>query len=856
MGWLLSYGMSWGQDQAIFLSDMAFVFGAGEARTYLREEMQAFSDQHHVRLAFTLLPESSPPMKSMPAAWMKATYSNSLPLAWLSLPGTARTNTTRRHQVQINDALAQRLPPATAEQIVNEWLTYYDNLPPQSGMQMGFELVIRKLGDYLQALPPPEVVPTITFANEEAVGSRPPLGLDAFTYEVHRSQYDQETVNEEPYPVAWKALLSGQTTSVLAQIDEGVSFPPGLAFKQNGNAIATQPATENHQQQLTLTGQMNEQEGDVEVYASSEENAELVGKLRTISYDALYQKLVLVVLDDVMDDAPYLARLSRELPAILAQAGVSLTVESQELDTEWGDRDVPLEDETSGLLSNYPDQLKRVIKDYRKEHEEEKETAYIFLAGSSRTGKLGYMPKKRAYGFVYLHEHDNEEPVEKTIAHELGHGLFRLEHTFEAYPALTKGSTNNLMDYGRGTRLHKYQWDLVHNPEAMLGWFQDEEESASYDCPRWFSKDEDCESVGKVLRMTKKASANGMELITYGSTWKREIEALDIDLEGVRFSKIKVINMVDEGKNVSYFTKDYQDFRQSYLNAEGETEKLEGFILQTASTVSSEGKLLASVPAVKILLYEDAAIFEERKEFLRTYLFGEASNEITIPVPEVSMKKEERPKKEEKPQPKKSEEIEAILSHATTATVVGDKFTKATACNICVRSALYLIKGDSALFPMDGSGYHDPNNNYESREIKGYITPNGNAKRIKGDFDNLPGNPTLNERFVEVKKTDKETWQEYFKRLQDQADIGKILVGVMLNSSGSSGHIMMVMPGGLIEISRDEPMYGEYFFDKGIKKLPRVLECGNQNRDTKAPLCRQVDRRGAQERLKWFKYTK
>ena len=34
------------------------------------------------------------------------------------------------------------------------------------------------------------------------------------------------------------------------------------------------------------------------------------------------------------------------------------------------------------------------------------------------------------------------------------------------------------MDYRGGTRLHKYQWDYIHNPEAMLGWFQDDEENA------------------------------------------------------------------------------------------------------------------------------------------------------------------------------------------------------------------------------------------------------------------------------------------------------------------------------------------------------------------------------------------
>ena len=478
LGWLLSYGMSWGQDKVIYLNDLAFVFGSGEARTYLRQDMQAFYEQHHVRLAFTLLPESSPSYQ------VNARQDESLlleqPSACLSITTwhDERNYHYRRHEVQINEALAQRLPQATAKQIVNEWLSYYHSLPPESSMQMGLELVMIKLGDYLSALPPPEVVPTITFANAKATGAHPPLGLDAFTDQVHHSHYQHTEVNKAPYPVAWKALLSGQPTSVLAQVADSLSFPPGLIFKQNGNNIASQPTSRNHQQQLMLTGQMHEQEGYVDVYASREEDAELVGKLNTISYDALYQKLVLIVLDGVMEDPPYLAKLSREVQAIFAQAGVSLTVESQEFDTEWADRDVPLQDETSGLLSNYPDELKRVIKDYCKEHEEEKQTAYIFLAGSSSTGKLGYMPKKRPYGFVYLHEHEHGEPVAKTIAHELGHGLFRLEHTFEAYPALSKGSTANLMDYGKGTRLQKYQWDLVHNPQAMLGWFQDEEENA------------------------------------------------------------------------------------------------------------------------------------------------------------------------------------------------------------------------------------------------------------------------------------------------------------------------------------------------------------------------------------------
>ncbi len=128
--------------------------------------------------------------------------------------------------------------------------------------------------------------------------------------------------------------------------------------------------------------------------------------------------------------------------------------------------------------------MRQVIKAYSKAHDTDKETAYIFIYPKPKSGesKLGYMPKKRSYGFVFS-QFRSRTQIAQAIAHELGHGLFRLEHSFETYPSLSKGSTDNLMDYSTGNRLHKYQWDLIHNPIAMLGWFQDEEESAYYTNP-------------------------------------------------------------------------------------------------------------------------------------------------------------------------------------------------------------------------------------------------------------------------------------------------------------------------------------------------------------------------------------
>ncbi|MDR2886645.1 MAG: hypothetical protein LBV26_01375, partial [Bacteroidales bacterium] len=85
----------------------------------------------------------------------------------------------------------------------------------------------------------------------------------------------------------------------------------------------------------------------------------------------------------------------------------------------------------------------------------------------------GYMPLNRQFGFV-----ENSGNPEHAMAHELGHGAFNLWHTFSDRDFVAaQGATDNLMDYSGGTRLYRHQWDLLHNPEAVLmPWMVDEEE--------------------------------------------------------------------------------------------------------------------------------------------------------------------------------------------------------------------------------------------------------------------------------------------------------------------------------------------------------------------------------------------
>ncbi|MDR2910203.1 MAG: hypothetical protein LBV47_02400, partial [Bacteroidales bacterium] len=106
-------------------------------------------------------------------------------------------------------------------------------------------------------------------------------------------------------------------------------------------------------------------------------------------------------------------------------------------------------------------------------------TYYVFTVPSISGDAGGYMPLNRQFGFV-----ENSGNMEHAMAHELGHGAFNLWHTFSDRDFVAaQGATDNLMDYSGGTRLYRHQWDLLHNPEAVLmpGMVDEEETMMIFD---------------------------------------------------------------------------------------------------------------------------------------------------------------------------------------------------------------------------------------------------------------------------------------------------------------------------------------------------------------------------------------
>ena len=127
---------------------------------------------------------------------------------------------------------------------------------------------------------------------------------------------------------------------------------------------------------------------------------------------------------------------------------------------------MPTENEF-GDLSTYSPEQNAVIAKFTTNRKPKDNTYYIFLVNDG-TGDHGYMRLGGQYGFVY-------STNARTIAHELGHGIFKLEHPFKGKNA-DKGKTTALMDYNEGQDFFYRDWKQINDPKVKLYAFQGQSE--------------------------------------------------------------------------------------------------------------------------------------------------------------------------------------------------------------------------------------------------------------------------------------------------------------------------------------------------------------------------------------------
>jgi predicted Zn-dependent protease len=173
-----------------------------------------------------------------------------------------------------------------------------------------------------------------------------------------------------------------------------------------------------------------------------------------------------------------ITNVESELNAIYNKAGVKFNVATQNvnLPSNYYPKNT-IECGDSGWLAQYTAEQQAIIAYVKTQITYEKDSYYVLVTNiPSSKGLAGFMPLKRQFGFIFSKATDKEEDkgsTVKTIAHELGHGIFGLQHPFTEYKTTTP--TDLLMDYGTGTEFSHNDWQILHAPGLQLYLFQGDE---------------------------------------------------------------------------------------------------------------------------------------------------------------------------------------------------------------------------------------------------------------------------------------------------------------------------------------------------------------------------------------------
>jgi hypothetical protein len=163
---------------------------------------------------------------------------------------------------------------------------------------------------------------------------------------------------------------------------------------------------------------------------------------------------------------PTQSQAQEYLNSIYGKAGIQFEINTIKIDIaqSWG---TSIETGDSDLLNTYTNGQQTITNDFQTQlgSSYKNDTYYVLFTGvpASKSGVLGFMPLKRQFGFVFSQSDDKKL---RTLAHELGHGIFGLQHPFTNYN--TTVTTDLLMDYGTGTALSHNDWEIMHAPGLQL----------------------------------------------------------------------------------------------------------------------------------------------------------------------------------------------------------------------------------------------------------------------------------------------------------------------------------------------------------------------------------------------------
>ena len=212
-----------------------------------------------------------------------------------------------------------------------------------------------------------------------------------------------------------------------------------------------------------------------------------IGRIDVLSRELKSYTVDVVPIDQTLSEGDATS-IQTELNTLYNQYGINWTVQ---LESKFASENKAAIEEIVGpdyqltagdeFLREYTAEQIGIHSLYKKYTGYDNHDPVVFLYANAPTEivdanlKKGEMPIGRQWGYLYG---GVDAP---TLAHELAHSKFALEHTFAGSHcgSANQGLTDpdNLMDYPIGNNLVQVQWQYIHNTSLIPDIFQDDDDA-------------------------------------------------------------------------------------------------------------------------------------------------------------------------------------------------------------------------------------------------------------------------------------------------------------------------------------------------------------------------------------------
>ncbi|WP_374175261.1 fibronectin type III domain-containing protein [Flavobacterium tructae] len=263
--------------------------------------------------------------------------------------------------------------------------------------------------------------------------------------------------------LTYKAVVNGNSDvlqGIVSVTDSNIKLDSIVFKTENGGKV---DAVRNDKTfKLTVKGKLTYAEEQILATIKQGDKWKVIGAFMLVHISPKEVNVALVPTDDASKDK--LDAIAVKTQDIYSKVGVKINFTKEGLLKGFNDvvSGNTIQTDKNTITSTYS----TVQQDINALYKESGNSYVLFITNKeSSTKQQGYMRLNGQFGYVF------KSGLAKTPAHELGHGVFKLEHPFEQYK-ISESSTDLLMDYSSGTVLNHQDWKQINDPAFKLYAFQ------------------------------------------------------------------------------------------------------------------------------------------------------------------------------------------------------------------------------------------------------------------------------------------------------------------------------------------------------------------------------------------------